>query len=58
MFDFLKTLKAILMTEGLIVESTEIDQIGIDTYKAGNVTIEAFVKRTDTSKFVIAHRCI
>lgn len=58
MLDFLKTLKSILLTDGLISETTEIDQIGVDTYRAGNITVEAFIKRDNASKFVISHRCI
>lgn len=57
MFDFLKTLREILLTQNLISESTELTSVGVNTYKADNLTIEAFSKKDHTDKYIICFKC-
>lgn len=58
MKDFIKTLRDILISQNIISDLAELDQTGINTFKAGNVTVEAFAKREHDSKYVICYKCI
>lgn len=58
MLDFIKTLRDILVTQNIISELAELDQTGVNTFKADNVTIEAYVKKEHDSKYVICYKCI
>ena len=58
MLDFIKTLRDILVTQNIISELAELDQTGVNTFKADNVTIEAFAKKEHDSKYIICYKCI
>lgn len=58
MLDFIKTLRDILVTQNIISELAELDQTGVNTFKADNVTIEAYAKKEHDSKYVICYKCI
>lgn len=58
MLDFIKTLRDILVTQNIISELAELDQTGVNTFKADNVTIEAYAKKEHDSKYIICYKCI